>query len=277
MKTSHRSDAGYPMNEAKRSVDLLYVVVAYRDDAQLKDMLVSVANVSPGAAVIVVNNHYDDESTHRIEQLCGEFGCLLLQNTNTGYGPANNTGIRKALEMYDFRYLVVSNPDIVVENLDLAVLDGHDGKLIGPRIRTPDGTSQNPYQWRDSLFIPYFLRLFAHSDIYLFSYLVSIHKAVTGWLMKPVPGKTSYDVYSLHGCFFVVSRSALDKLLPLFNDQMFLFAEEDYLAKRAQKAGVRSVYVPSLSVVHHRHGSLQFSNLNLRRIMRDSILMVYED
>jgi GT2 family glycosyltransferase len=258
-------------------VDLLYVVVAYRDDAQLKDMLVSVAKVTPKAAVIVVNNHYSDESTRRIEQLCSEFGCLLIQNTNTGYGPANNVGIKKALEMYEFRYLVVSNPDIVVENLDLAILNAYEGKIIGPRIMTPDGKSQNPYQWKDSIFIPYFLRLFAHSDIYTFSYLVSIHKAVTGWLMKPVRGKTSYDVYSLHGCFFVVSRSALDKLLPLFNDEMFLFGEEDYIAKRAKKVGVCSVYVPSLSVVHHRHGSLQFSNLNLRRIMRDSILKVYED
>jgi GT2 family glycosyltransferase len=264
------------MNEGKVSVDVIYIVVSYKDDALLKDMIASARMATPNSAVIVVNNYFDEASSQRIELLCRDSACLLVNNSNTGYGPGNNVGISKALELYDFRYLVISNPDIIIEKLDPEVLDRYPDSIIGPFIHTPKGKSQNPYQWRDSRFIPFFLRAFARTDIYLFSYLVSIHKAVTSWLMKPVAGRESYDVYAVHGSFIVLSRGVLDKLFPFFNDQIFLFAEEDDIARRAKKAGVRSVYLPTQSVIHHHHGSLQFSNLNLRKIMRESILKAYE-
>jgi GT2 family glycosyltransferase len=95
--------------------------------------------------VIIVDNFYSEEARAEVKSICAEFGCDFVACANNGYGSGNDAGIDFALKHYDFDFLVVANPDTVVEKMP-AIPREYIKKpcVLGPAIRTLSGKRQNP-------------------------------------------------------------------------------------------------------------------------------------
>ena len=65
---------------------------------------------------IVVDNHTLNKKD---EKLIRTFTSdILLLDKNYGYAKANNRGIEYAEKNFDYEYLIVSNPDIIIKSFD---------------------------------------------------------------------------------------------------------------------------------------------------------------
>lgn len=126
-------------------VDIVFIVLTYRNSKDLESFFISAQNnIENNYNVIVVNSFYDKESSDRIQKIAGQNGALFINVENKGYGYGNNRGIEYALKTFKFHYLVVSNPDIMIQQFSLDSLKGAENAVIGPRITTMRGRIQNP-------------------------------------------------------------------------------------------------------------------------------------
>ena len=125
-------------------MDLSVVIVNWNAEGYLMRCLDSVFNGMDGISheVIVVDNASADGSVMKVREKFPSV--ILLENReNSGYGKANNQGIRKS----NGRNILILNPDTIV-------MPGSIGKLVrfidankqfgaaGPKILNPDKTAQ---------------------------------------------------------------------------------------------------------------------------------------
>ena len=124
-------------------MDLSVVIVNWNAEGYLMRCLDSVFNGMDGISheVIVVDNASADGSVMKVREKFPSV--ILLENReNSGYGKANNQGIRKS----NGRNILILNPDTIV-------MPGSIGKLVrfidankqfgaaGPKILNPDKTA----------------------------------------------------------------------------------------------------------------------------------------
>src|SRR3954453_4500762 len=200
------------------------IVVAFDSAHALPDCLGALAR--EGAPVIVVDNASSDSSAELAERL----GARVIRNArNEGYGRANNSGARAA----ESDFLLIVNPDIALEPGAVAALLAAaerypDAGLLAPRIVEADG------------------RFFFQPRSLLSPYL----KNPGGRLALPEGDTCGPD---LSGACFMIRR-ALFLRLGGFDENIFLFYEDDDLCRRIADAGHALVHVHA-AVARHARGA----------------------
>jgi GT2 family glycosyltransferase len=201
-----------------------------------------------------------------------------LNLENKGYSYGNNKGIEFARSHYLYDYIVISNPDIEIQHLDYSSLLKYEGCIIGPKIINSLKKNQNPVYYTRQGFVEkiqlYSIKRENYYITYLAAMLNKFNKAYNSVIL--VKKSTSIDVYALHGSFLIISEKAVDLLgYKPFDDNMFLFAEEDYLAYVAKKKYIRMVYDKKNIVKHKEDGSMRLSNVDLKKTALKSLEYVF--
>lgn len=180
-----------------------------------------------GVPAIVVDNASRDGSA----EIAQAHGATVIRNAaNEGYGRANNIGAAAAHS----EFLLIVNPDVVVEEGAPAALLAAAGRypdaaLFAPRIVEPDG------------------RVF-----YQPTSLLAAHLTNPGGKLALPEGDACAPFFS-GACFLL--RRELFRRLGGFDEEIFLFYEDDDLCRRIGDAGAALVYVPSAVARHRRGGS----------------------
>ncbi len=182
------------------------------------------ALVADGVPALVVDNASADDTVPLAERLGAE---AIRNPRNEGYGRANNIGARTA----STEFLLVVNPDCIVEKGAVAALVDAarrypDAGLFAPKIVEPSGRVF--YQPR-SLLSPY------------------LHNP-QGKLVLP-EGEACAPFFS--GACFLIRRDLFLRLGG-FDENIFLFYEDDDLCRRVADAGHALIYVPQAVVRHGR-------------------------
>ena len=170
--------------------------------------------------VIIVDNDSKDE-TLDIARTAG--AQIICNPENKGFGRACNQGAHEVAS----EYILFMNPDVefardhLIRLLDAAD-ENPNAVAFGPKIVEHDGTEL--YRWTN----------FLHA----------------GHIVKPeaAPEKTC-EVLLLSGAIFLIRKSAFDEIGG-FDENIFLFFEEDDLFKRLTDQGMKICYVPETVATH---------------------------
>lgn len=125
-----------------KNYDFIFVVLVYRNTADLKDFFTNLS--VQNSKTIVVNSFYDQDTEVEFNSISKLYNADFLSVPNKGYGAGNNIGIKHALDNYDFKYLVISNADIIVK--DLSLENVKECVINAPNIINRSGRMQNPMQ-----------------------------------------------------------------------------------------------------------------------------------
>ncbi len=257
--------------------DYVFVTLVYRNAHDLRGFLASLGRVEGSCKVVVVNSFYDQATRDEARAVCEEHGCVFLNVENRGYGAGNNAGIRFVRAHYRFAYLVVSNPDIEIQALPVPVLEHKErAVMLGPLVRTENGKRQNPYMPAHSALRERLMRFYAGHPRGMAPFWVAVALNKTHRILfNALSGRRERRVYALHGSFLLFSEPALQRLGLPFDERMFLFREEDHLARRARGLGIPMLYAPSIRVLHHEDGSVRFLSTETRRYALDSLRIYF--
>ncbi|MCJ2124824.1 glycosyltransferase family 2 protein [Methylobacterium sp. J-077] len=204
-------------------VGLVAIVVAHDSAEVLPACLAALAGQHVPA--IVVDNASRDASVAVAEAA----GARVIRNPrNEGYGRANNRGVAAA-ETAE-RVLIV-NPDVVlwpgaVDALLAAARAWPDAGLLAPRLIEPDG------------------RFFYQARSLLAPYLAN----PSGRLA--LPGGDACAPFLSGACLMIARALFLD--LGGFDQNIFLFYEDDDLCRRVAETGRALVHVHGAEVLHGR-------------------------
>ena len=177
-----------------------------------------------GVPAIVVDNASRDES---VEVALAHGATVVRHARNEGYGRGNNTGARAALS----EFLLIVNPDVVIQPGSVAELLNAarrypEAGFFAPKIVEPDGRVF--FQPR-SLVAPYLQNPKGHLAI---------------------PEADACAPFFSGTCFLV--RRSLFLAIGGFDENIFLFYEDDDLCRRVAEKSPALIYVPAAVVEHQR-------------------------
>lgn len=244
----------------KTKYDIVFVVLVYGNTEDIVDFFKSIKNINCKYKVILVNSFYNEVSLRECRNVAKKYDSILLEVENRGYGAGNNRGIEFAMQQYEFEFLIVSNPDIIVKKLYFSDLKKYSRNVLGPKIITSTGKNQNPF-YVDRKPFPKAEYFFLKNRIKIGYYSILLINKIKKYLLyfSMYRRHTSISkVYALHGSFIIFSYFALRKIGEVFDENIFLFCEEMVLAEKMKKNGVIPIYTSNIEVHHKEDGSMNF-------------------
>lgn len=188
---------------------------------------------------------------------------ILKSNENGGYSKGNNIGIRKAIKD-GADYLIISNSDVLLLNNAFEILyyrlkENPDIFVAGPSITSLDGEEQQFARKKldtKGFFFDkkplYWLRRFFPSEM---------TKRTLSW-------SKSQPLYSfmgmVSGCCFIINSNLFVKI-GLFDENVFLFGEEDILAYKLAIENEKVTIISDAKILHlESHATSKKGNAFIR-------------
>ncbi len=235
------------MNPA--GLDLGVVVVTHNSAKELPACLTSLraATFEGSTRIMVVDNASTDEGPALVRDSFPGVE-LVVNERNLGYARAVNQGAGRL----EGRYLLILNPDVVVEPDALGVLadfldQSPDVGLVAPRLLYPDRSLQYSCRGHYTL-ATYLLR---RSPLRWF---FPDHPVVRRHLMADWDHAEIQPVDWVLGAAMMVRREALEG--PVMDERYFLYFEDVDLCLTLEQRGWKVVYHPGATMLHeHRRGS----------------------
>ncbi|MEM6432645.1 MAG: glycosyltransferase family 2 protein [Cyanobacteria bacterium P01_D01_bin.115] len=216
------------------------IIVNYNGLGVIVDCLTSIfCHLSaPAIEVIVVDNDSQDGSPELIAQKFPQVN-LLRQSKNSGFGTANNVGVRQARG----EYLLLLNSDTLVTANILPVLvakltsDAQVG-IVGPRLLNPDGSFQ--------LSIAHEIGLWGE-----WRTLQQVKQYRIPANRSALAAQYDHDqvVDIVVGAAMLMRRSLFEQAGG-FDETFFMYFEESDLCQRVRALGYKILYTPAVTVIH---------------------------
>lgn len=217
-------------------------IVTYNNADKICRTIKSILAVTKGVdfQLYVSDN---DSSDNTVELVKREFPqVIVLENkTNKGFGHGNNAVISKLNSKYHF----IINPDIFLkENAVLELVkfleNNSDIVMAVPKFVFENGEEQFTPKLQPTLRYMLGGRLSKYGLVF--------KKWRDEYTLKNVEIKKPIDIGFCSGCFIAV-RTDVFKKIKGFDERYFLYSEDADITRMAQKYG-RTVYNPSVSVIH---------------------------
>lgn len=265
------------MQQQKEYYKYIAVILVYRNTDDLIECINSFHETINDCKIIVVNSYYDEESENEIKTVADEENCIFLNVENKGYSFGNNRGIEYAREHFDYNYIIVSNPDIIINIFDeVAIEANQEYGILAPKIVARTGRLQNPMlvvRSRLSEALEYYG--LKHNNKWLIMAGIAIGKIIRTAVVK-IKRTSPYTIYAAHGSFVIMTKDTVDQLYPIYDENLFLFAEEGVLAYRASEAGIKTGQFDQIVINHKEDGSMQLSKLSINDELRKANIYYYE-
>lgn len=231
--------------------NLSIIIVNYNNFELTINLVKNLLEKKVDAEIVIVDNASTNNSYNEIENKCKDFRNVHLIETekNLGYSGGNNFGIKFIVNKFSsIKYICIMNPDIEIisekmfENL-VAVLETQEqvAAVTAMTVLNNKFMTRNPCAFR-----------YNNSFKILFQNIKFFNKLLNDTYKEYECNENliSY-VYKLQGCFFVIKREVFETI-GLFDENVFLYFEEEILAKKIEQLGMKCAVLVS-EVIKHNH------------------------
>ncbi|HEX9252500.1 MAG TPA: glycosyltransferase, partial [Ignavibacteriaceae bacterium] len=242
-------------------MDLSIIIVNYNVKEFLQNLVHSIEKASSNLTkeIIIVDNASDDDSVDFIKEKFPQVK-LIANQTNLGFGKANNIGLNQATG----KYILLINPDTLVaedtfEKMIKFFESNLSAGLAGCKILNPDGTLQLacrrsfPGPWTSFTKVIGLSNLFPNSKIFARYNLTYLDE------------NKSYEVDAISGSFMMMRKEVYQKVGG-FDEQFFMYGEDLDLCYRIQKAGFKVFYVHYTQIIHYKGESTKRSSIDETKV-----------
>lgn len=218
----------------------------YNDSITTISFINSIKDYSSIRYIVVVDNASTDGSYDRLKDVSSDKIVIILNSNNLGYGGGNNVGIKYAYNVLHSDYLLLCNPDVIINDEVILKMESFlecnkDFSIIAPLMKDKNGV----LQYNTAINIPS-----------LFNYILSLgclySKIVTPQFF-PL-NKIDYNRVNVVGsvagsCFLMDTKSMIEK--GMFDENIFLYGEEIVLGIKMRIAHLKIGLLPNMSYIHN--------------------------
>lgn len=229
------------------------VLLNYNDSKTTIEFLEHIKNIEQIDHVVIVDNLSTDGSYELLKKYETSKIDVIQTNKNGGYAYGNNYGIKYLLNNYNSKFIIVSNPDVIItkSNIEsmLDVYSKYDNVGIVTCKMKCTSNINLPIAWKipnykdcliDNLFV---LKKILGEKIYYSD------KELTGDICK-------VDV--LPGSLFMISSDVFKKTGG-FDENTFLYYEENILAQKLRKLKLSNYLINNIQYIHNHSVSINKS------------------
>lgn len=232
----------------KKSKKLAFIIINYNDYESTKCLLKNIKGYNCLDLIVVVDNHSTDGSLEKLQKLKSfqnDKIQFIRTEENGGYAKGLNFGAKYALKKLKHANLIFSNSDIIIrseEDIENLASDlnshGIGVGVVGPTIVEKEklnrGWKMPTVKDEIKANLPLISRWFKKSLYYKDEYY---------------KGRLS-PVGVVSGCFFAVDGDLL-KDIDYFDENTFLYYEENIFSKRIEKTHRKIVIDNDVLVIHN--------------------------
>lgn len=233
------------------SPQLSVIIVNYNGWNWVEKCLHSFENLPPSQReqmqIIVVENGSTDDSLSQLQKIGGIQ--LIVSEENRGFSAGNNLGIQQATAPY---IMLLNSDTEFLPNTDLfQLLENFSDPKVGivtPRINLADGTLDHachrgfPTPWNAAWYFSGVAKLFPK------------WKFIAGYRQSWKDLTTKHEVDACSGAAMIVRASTLPEI-GLLDEEFFMYAEDIDWCYRFAQQGYKTLYDPSVVILHHKHKS----------------------
>lgn len=235
-------------------VDVL--ILNYNDALTTLDYINRIKNYQNIRKILVVDNFSTDESFSLLSDSTSNFNNveIISSKINGGYGKGNNYGIRYLINNYNSKYILLSNPDVIVEentinNLEKFLEEKKDYAIVAPFMLDKDGIRQINTAFRIQKVWDYIFSFeLIWSKYFSSQFYKNIYKENGGYL----------DVDGVSGSLFMMNANNMFNH-GMFDENIFLYCEEITLAIKLKKASLKTALLLKDSFIHNHSVSISKS------------------
>jgi len=197
---------------------------------------------------IYVDNCSKDDSVNFIKNNYPQVK-IITNNKICGFGENNNRGVMAS----QGEYIAIINPDIVCQKDSIDVLynylvENPNVGIVAPQLLNPDLSIQYSVRSFMSLKMLFYRLLSKGNDL-------SCNTSVSDYLCKNLDFNKTQPVDWAMGAALMLSKHNYAKLGG-FDQDYFLYVEDEDLSLRSWKSGMPVIYVPCAKMIHnHLRGS----------------------
>lgn len=236
------------------------VILNYNDSKTTSEMIEHIKNYSILNEIVIVDNNSTDQSYEILKKYESDKIKVIKADKNGGFGYGNNIGARY-LAKIGVDYIIFSNPDVIVEEKDIVAIkeslnDLENAAIVAPCInehgKISRGWKLKGPIWDSFSNINFIGRFFKDRQKYPESYYKGEY--------------TKVDVVS--GCFFAIKKDVFEKLRG-FDENIFLYYEENVLAKKIKELDMDTFIRNDIQVIHNHSVSI---NKSFNKIKKFKVL-----
>ena len=229
------------------------VVLNYKDKENTKRIVKDYQKMECIDHIIVVDNFSNDDSYEELKKLSGKKTIVTQAKENRGYASGNNYGIEYIQEHFEPQdYFIISNPDIYIEEEAVQkcinYLEKHrDVAIVAPKMLDRNEELHPLFGWKSRSLT---------GDIIESSRWLSFFQKKPKEAYDPsVLEKESVIVDCVPGSFFVIRADIFEKI-GYFDENTFLYYEEDIIAKKIKNLGYKEAIISNESFTHKEGSSV---------------------
>ena len=226
------------------------IIVNYNDVEDTEKYVNTITKYETINRIVVVDNKSTADTYETLKKLESEKVKVIQSEKNGGYNYGNNYGIRylnSLNEEYD--YYIISNPDISVSEdaIRNCLNEANNNKEIGvvaPRMFNKENNPIRRSAWK--------MRTFGLDVIHSTRILEVIFYKIlrNGEYSNKEFENDKLEVEAISGAFFIIKSNVL-KEINMFDENVFLFYEEDILAKMLLEKKYKTLSLNSEKFIHY--------------------------
>lgn len=221
-----------------------FVVVNYNDYETTETIIKNIYDYKIIDEIVIVDNCSTDNSYLQLLKLNDKKVSIVRSDENRGYASGMNVGAKHLINKYKQCNIIFSNADIIIhKEEDIAYLIETLNKdmsygIVAPTIEERTGLNRGwkvPTPWQDSVLNIACIHRYLRPKMLYYS-----EKYYTG--LVPV-GVVS-------GCFFCMRSDVLEQV-GFFDENTFLYYEENIISKKLHMHGYKIMLQSDVSVFHN--------------------------
>lgn len=264
----------------KINTDIVFITLVYRNYNDLYEFSESLGeNVKDKYEILVVDAFYDNATSAKIKEISDKLGLHYIQIENGGYGFGNNRGLDYVETNFEYEYVCICNPDIILKSKFLLKKLSTEVACIAPNIIARKGKRQNPYWvFENKISEKLIYNGYLKENRFLLYSGIGINKIfrIIFGIYSKLKKRKCLSIYACHGCFFILNKEFLEKTKFRYDENMFLFWEEAYLAYEIKRNGDKIIYDPDIEIRHKEDGSMDLSAIKEYPYLKKSFIYYYE-
>lgn len=234
------------------------IIVNYNDFTSTEKLINNIKDYRVIDKIVVVDNHSSDDSPQKLKKLKLPKLKVIINEENKGYSYAINTGAKYLIDEYKECNIIISNADVIIEKEEdietlIKLLHRKNVGIVAPTILergTKNRGWKNPTPKQEIILnIAYIHRFFRKKYLYYDDDYYQGDFSIV-------------DVLS--GCFFLIQSKTLQAVNYL-DDHVFLYYEENILAKKLQVKKKINLISNKVTIIHNHSVTIDKS---LKRIKK---------
>lgn len=254
------------------------VVVNYNDLENAKKYIELVADFGCIERIAVVDNCSTNIKKEEYNAILSQKVDVVFSEKNAGYAAGNNLGIDHLNKTYgEFDYIIISNSDIFIEEKSIIhcidILEKDKGIAIAaPRMYYNESTPAKKSSWKSRRITDDMIVLLRILKLLFYPKFKSSFYSESEFAANDI-----LEVDSIAGSFFIARNSAF-KEVGYFDENTFLYYEEDILGRKLKEKGYKIISVNTEKFLHFESQTINkvFNSGKKQKILFSSLLYYHK-